>query len=274
MVLFLKLCFQRNLEINSLLCPLCKKRVGTWARRKKPHELINWKLWEQIRINFPERVAQKAEGVEENAEELEELFPCLPTHQYAERGQIKAEFDSEIQRRSKEVEERQRQEEEASRELIKSLVQEDKAAARAVTPARPKPKLSKQKTLDGFFKAGQKVNENPRRGEGTSGSAGVIQEHQKETSLIIDGTEMSPELVAEQKRAMEQLEKLKRDEEMAKRLQEQDFGQRTPLATRSPCNRISNSLKRKSSSLAGLSPGGSKKLKQLSLSETFSQSNK
>lgn len=120
-----KVCFEKNLEVNSLLCPMCKKRVGTWARRKKPGELVNAALWRQIQTRFPEKVKLKMDGFDEDMDELNELFPCLPTHMHADKGQIRSEFESDMAKWRTEIDELKQKEEEESLKLIKQLQQQD-----------------------------------------------------------------------------------------------------------------------------------------------------
>ena len=46
---FLQPCFEKNIELTNLLCPFCKKRIGTWCRKaKKVETLVNKVLWKKI----------------------------------------------------------------------------------------------------------------------------------------------------------------------------------------------------------------------------------
>ena len=89
---------------------MCKKRIGTWARRKKgKKDLVDHKLWAQIQKEFPgsiknfnvpwnsaikmvsihlERVELRTAGEDEDPDDLDELFPCVPTHQFGDTGSI------------------------------------------------------------------------------------------------------------------------------------------------------------------------------------------
>ena len=274
---------------------MCKKRVGTWARRKKPHELINQVMWTKIKTAFPEKVALKEAGVEEDLDELEELFPCVATHQYAEKGQIRAEFETEIERRAEEVRERHKEEEEASKKLIESLVQEEKSAlASQTTPVRRIPQKkstpkAQQRTLDMFVTTPKRVAESnvsncDTRDKEPKAEVVKVEVHEsKENSepqpgpsrvrpISIDGAEFSQEEMDEQLKALEALERLKKDEELAKALQEEDERPKQPLSQ----SKVSGNnvlFKRKSAPNLSQSPAA-KKMRQMSLSETFSQSSK
>lgn len=253
-----KVCFLRNMEVNSLLCPMCKKRIGTWARRKKSNELIDCDLWSRIQAAFPEKVSLKMKGVEEDQSELDELFPCLPIHQHVEKGQIKKEFEKEIARHEEEIKERKIMEDEASQVLIQSMTLEMKkeqdAKVRAIIPKRASSSLSKntppkgkQKTLDGFLKY------LPKRDGQSHCESG-------ENKYEIDGRVLSRDVMDEHFRALNSLNILRSDEEFAKSLQCKENG--TVLNS-------TNTPKRKLPMSSSSPAPAPKKMRQLSLSETF-----
>lgn len=58
-------CLQGTFEHNSLSCPLCRVRVGSWVRTATRSEtLVNHGLWELIRSKFPKEVESKHNGEE------------------------------------------------------------------------------------------------------------------------------------------------------------------------------------------------------------------
>lgn len=56
-------CLKGTFEHNSLSCPLCRVRVGSWLRTAtKSETLVNNELWEFIRTRFPKEVEGKHNG--------------------------------------------------------------------------------------------------------------------------------------------------------------------------------------------------------------------
>ncbi|GAB6027755.1 hypothetical protein CHUAL_001993 [Chamberlinius hualienensis] len=57
-------CFEKHMSINSGCCPLCRRRVGNWARNaKKNNELVNKIRWHTIQRNFPDKVSRRLNGL-------------------------------------------------------------------------------------------------------------------------------------------------------------------------------------------------------------------
>lgn len=62
-------CLKGTFEHNSLSCPLCRVRVGSWLRTAtKSETLVNNALWQLIRTRFPNEVEGKQNGDEEDIE--------------------------------------------------------------------------------------------------------------------------------------------------------------------------------------------------------------
>lgn len=65
-----KPCFKQNVEEANFLCPLCRMRISSWARKNsRSGTLVNLKRWEQIQKLFPEKCKKRLRG-----EEDEDLF--------------------------------------------------------------------------------------------------------------------------------------------------------------------------------------------------------
>lgn len=53
-------CLKGALKHNSLSCPMCRVRVGSWLRTAtKSETLVNNNLWEFIRSNYPKEIQDK-----------------------------------------------------------------------------------------------------------------------------------------------------------------------------------------------------------------------
>ena len=67
-------CFKQNVEEANFLCPLCRMRISSWARRNSRNgTLVNVKRWEQIQKLFPDRCQKRLRG--EDDEDL--LGKCI-----------------------------------------------------------------------------------------------------------------------------------------------------------------------------------------------------
>jgi hypothetical protein len=56
-------CLRGTVEHNSLSCPLCRQRVGSWLRNAtKTESLVNTELWQLIRLRFPNELELAIEG--------------------------------------------------------------------------------------------------------------------------------------------------------------------------------------------------------------------
>lgn len=63
--LFCFKCFNCTIENNSLSCPICRLRIGSWLRSaSKTGGIVNSELWEYIKNNFKAEVEAKFKGYE------------------------------------------------------------------------------------------------------------------------------------------------------------------------------------------------------------------
>lgn len=66
---FCKPCFEGSMENASLVCPLCRIRVGSWYRRsKKAGKIIDQVLWSAIQRQYPLEVRNKLQGIDNDIE--------------------------------------------------------------------------------------------------------------------------------------------------------------------------------------------------------------
>lgn len=62
-------CLKGTFEHNSLSCPLCRVRVGSWLRTAtKTETLVNNGLWDLIQTKFSKEVESKYSGDDKNIE--------------------------------------------------------------------------------------------------------------------------------------------------------------------------------------------------------------
>ncbi|XP_043926275.1 E3 ubiquitin-protein ligase RNF168 [Protopterus annectens] len=121
-------CFQLTVEKANLCCPLCRRRVSSWARyHSRRSTLINLQLWDRIQQDFPEQCQRRANGQDV---EIEVSQPFYPPPLLSKPGELRAEYEAqmskcEAERRALEEEERK-----ASEEYIQKLLEEEEEESR------------------------------------------------------------------------------------------------------------------------------------------------
>lgn len=62
---FCKPCFLETVDKANICCPLCRKRVSTWARLNGRNKtLVNAELWRRIQNTFPTQCQRRLNGVD------------------------------------------------------------------------------------------------------------------------------------------------------------------------------------------------------------------
>ncbi|XP_054015300.1 uncharacterized protein LOC128896118 [Hylaeus anthracinus] len=116
-------CLKGTFEHNSLTCPLCRVRVGSWLRTAtKTETLINNGLWELIRTKFPKEVEDKYNGDEGDIELDAGLNAANKILSAA--GEIRREYEVQLQMAEEEMRCQRKAEQMASEALIRKI-QED-----------------------------------------------------------------------------------------------------------------------------------------------------
>lgn len=68
---FCKPCFLETVDKANICCPLCRKRVSTWARLNSRNKtLVNTELWRRIQDAFPTQCQRRLNGVGEEEEDV------------------------------------------------------------------------------------------------------------------------------------------------------------------------------------------------------------
>ncbi|KAJ0064079.1 hypothetical protein NL108_018341 [Boleophthalmus pectinirostris] len=114
---FCKACFLESVDKTTLCCPLCRKRVSTWARRhNRDRSLVNEDLWARIQRVFPQNTERR--GAHDDTETM--CFPRL-----SEPGALRREYEDQISKLTEEKRALEEQECRASEELIQRLLAEE-----------------------------------------------------------------------------------------------------------------------------------------------------
>ncbi|XP_034189457.1 uncharacterized protein LOC117608440 [Osmia lignaria lignaria] len=117
-------CLKGTFEHNSLSCPLCRIRVGSWLRTATRTEtLVNNSLWELIRTKFPKEVENKYNGDDKNIELDVEFNSVNKTLSAA--GEIRREYEVQLQMAEEEIQCQRKAEQIASEALIRKIQEEE-----------------------------------------------------------------------------------------------------------------------------------------------------
>ena len=63
-------CFRHNVEEANFACPICRKRIASWARKcNREGTLVNQKKWNHIQKLFPDRCLKRLNGEADDSED-------------------------------------------------------------------------------------------------------------------------------------------------------------------------------------------------------------
>ncbi|XP_061638630.1 E3 ubiquitin-protein ligase rnf168 isoform X2 [Phyllopteryx taeniolatus] len=113
---FCKGCFLDSVYKSTLYCPVCRRRVSTWARQNNKNKtLVNQQLWERIQISFPQHCQRRLSG--QDADDDRGLAVFSP--KVSQPGELRQEYQEQISKNA-------------------APVSQDKRRPADVTPARKK----------------------------------------------------------------------------------------------------------------------------------------
>ncbi|KAG7199485.1 hypothetical protein KM043_014107 [Ampulex compressa] len=117
-------CLKGTFEHNSLSCPLCRVRVGSWLRTAtKSETLVNNGLWELIQTKFPKEVEDKHNGDDRDIG-LDAGFTAANKILSA-AGEIRREYEAQLQMAEEEMRCQRKAEQIASEALIRKIQVEE-----------------------------------------------------------------------------------------------------------------------------------------------------
>ncbi|XP_003706932.1 uncharacterized protein LOC100878201 isoform X2 [Megachile rotundata] len=117
-------CLKGTFEHNSLSCPLCRIRVGSWLRTAtKTETLVNNGLWELIRTKFSKEVENKFNGDDTNID-LDVDFTSV-NKTLSVPGEIRREYEVQLQMAEEEIQCQRKAEQIASEALIRKIQEEE-----------------------------------------------------------------------------------------------------------------------------------------------------
>ncbi|XP_070762175.1 E3 ubiquitin-protein ligase rnf168 [Enoplosus armatus] len=121
---FCKACFLESVDKATLCCPLCRKRVSTWARlNSRNNTLVNQQLWTQIQTSFPLQCQRRLSGQDAITEDDPEASVCFP--RVSQPGELRQEYEDQVTKLSEEKRVLDEEERRASEEYIQRLLAEE-----------------------------------------------------------------------------------------------------------------------------------------------------
>ncbi|XP_007947615.1 E3 ubiquitin-protein ligase RNF168 [Orycteropus afer afer] len=115
-------CFQSTVEKANLCCPFCRRRVSSWTRyHTRRNSLVNMELWETIQKYYPKECKLRACGQE--SEEIVDDYQ--PVRVLSIPGELRKEYEEEINKVKAERQASEEEENKASEEYIQRLLAEE-----------------------------------------------------------------------------------------------------------------------------------------------------
>ncbi|XP_035239790.1 E3 ubiquitin-protein ligase rnf168 isoform X1 [Anguilla anguilla] len=118
---FCKPCFLETVDKANLCCPLCRRRVSTWARlHSRNKTLVNVELWRRLQEAFPAQCQRRLSG--QDAEDMATVA-CRP--RVSLPGEVRQEYEDQITKLAEEKRALEEAERRASEEYIQRLLAEE-----------------------------------------------------------------------------------------------------------------------------------------------------
>ncbi|XP_049916601.1 E3 ubiquitin-protein ligase rnf168 [Epinephelus moara] len=121
---FCKECFLETVDKATLCCPMCRKRVSTWARlNSRNNTLVDQQLWTHIQTAFPLQCQRRLSGQDAITEDDPGVSVCFP--RVSQPGELKREYEDQVTKLTEEKRAMEEEEQRASEEYIQRLLAEE-----------------------------------------------------------------------------------------------------------------------------------------------------
>lgn len=121
---FCKTCFLESVDKATLCCPMCRRRVSTWARQNSRNKtLVNERLWRQIQTAFPLQCQRRLSGQDADTDDAAGV--SVSFHKVSEPGELRQEFEDQITKLTEEKRVQDEEQRRASEEYIQKLLAEE-----------------------------------------------------------------------------------------------------------------------------------------------------
>lgn len=125
-------CFNGMTDKTNFLCPMCRIRISTWSRSASNNNtLVNKERWEQIKKAFPSEIKDRMEGktAEKLAVEIEKEKESnkenTKLQNIAKPGEIRKEYEANLQREQERLRTEREQEEQQSLQYIQQVIAQE-----------------------------------------------------------------------------------------------------------------------------------------------------
>ncbi|TMS01327.1 E3 ubiquitin-protein ligase rnf168 [Larimichthys crocea] len=124
---FCKDCFLESVDKATLCCPLCRKRVSTWARlNNRNNTMVNQQLWTRIQSTFPLQCQRRLSGQDHaNDDDLGATDTSLCYPRVSQPGEVRQEYEDQVTKLTEEKRVLDEEERRASEEYIQRLLAEE-----------------------------------------------------------------------------------------------------------------------------------------------------
>lgn len=121
---FCKGCFLESVDKATLCCPLCRKRVSTWARlHSRTNTLVDQQLWTRIQTSFPQQCQRRLNG--QDAVTEDDLGASARPPRVCQPGELRQEYEAQVSKLTEEKRMLEEEERKASEEYIQRLLAEE-----------------------------------------------------------------------------------------------------------------------------------------------------
>ncbi|XP_030007145.1 E3 ubiquitin-protein ligase rnf168 [Sphaeramia orbicularis] len=121
---FCKACFLESVDKATLCCPMCRRRVSTWARQNSRNKtLVNERLWRQIQTAFPLECQRRISGQDGDTDDA--VGVPVSFHKVSQPGELRQEFEDQITKLTEEKRVQDEEQRRASEEYIQKLLAEE-----------------------------------------------------------------------------------------------------------------------------------------------------
>lgn len=157
---FCRTCFLESVDKATLCCPMCRKRVSTWARlHSRRNTLVDQRLWNDIQAQFPLLCQRRLSGQDTTAESDQAVSMFHP--RVSKPGEVRQEYEDQVSKLTEEKRVFDEEERKASEEYIQQLLAEEEQLLQAERKRREEDERM-ARLLSDQLNSAPVTQENPR----------------------------------------------------------------------------------------------------------------
>ncbi|KAJ8368123.1 hypothetical protein SKAU_G00081510 [Synaphobranchus kaupii] len=152
---FCKPCFLETVDKANLCCPLCRRRVSTWARlHSRNKTLVNMEMWGRLQEAFPAQCQRRLCG-----QDAEDMATVASRPRVSQPGEVRREYEDQITKLAEEKRALEEAEHRASEEYIQRLLAEEEERRAEVRRTQEERQLEEDERLARLLS--QELNASP-----------------------------------------------------------------------------------------------------------------